>query len=67
MQLSIFFHFSVNEKWLNAHYDPLASLFSFSQCMVLSDVTGEGENRFVVADIGTGSFDMKLKVFVGNI
>ncbi|KAK1881132.1 Bardet-Biedl syndrome 1 protein like [Dissostichus eleginoides] len=34
-------------KWLEAHYDPLAGLFSFSSCVDLADLSGDGESRLV--------------------
>ncbi|KAK2150691.1 hypothetical protein LSH36_395g02065 [Paralvinella palmiformis] len=55
-----------NEKWLNAHYDPVASLYTFTQCITLSDINADGENKLVIADLGTGSYDMKLKVYKGT-
>ncbi|PIK35231.1 hypothetical protein BSL78_27943, partial [Apostichopus japonicus] len=53
-------------KWLSAHFDPVASLYTFSSCMTLSDITGDGENRLVIADLGTGAHNMKLKVYKGT-
>lgn len=55
-----------NKKWLNAHYDPLASLYTFSQCIALSDINADGENKLIIADLGTGTYDMKLKVYRGT-
>ncbi|XP_071962650.1 BBSome complex member BBS1-like [Antedon mediterranea] len=55
-----------SDKWLNAHYDPVASLYTFTTCMCLSDINGDGENKLIVADLGTGSYDMKLKVYRGT-
>ena len=40
-------------------------LFGFS-CMALSDLTGEGESKLVLADLGSGNFNMKLLVFKGT-
>ncbi|XP_002732274.1 BBSome complex member BBS1-like [Saccoglossus kowalevskii] len=56
----------VDSKWLNAHYDPVASLYTFTTCMALSDLNGDGENKLIIADLGTGSYDMKLKVYKGT-
>ncbi|KAJ4939607.1 hypothetical protein JOQ06_029051 [Pogonophryne albipinna] len=53
-------------KWLEAHYDPLAGLFSFSSCVDLADLSGDGESRLVVGDLGTGGGGMKLKVYRGT-
>ena len=57
---------SGSEKWLDAHYDPLASLYTFTQCMALADISSEAENKLIIADLGTGSYDMKLKVYKGE-
>ncbi|XP_063750107.1 Bardet-Biedl syndrome 1 protein isoform X1 [Eleginops maclovinus] len=53
-------------KWLEAHYDPVAGLFSFSSCVDLADLSGDGESRLVVGDLGTGGGGMKLKVYRGT-
>ncbi|XP_064623947.1 Bardet-Biedl syndrome 1 protein homolog isoform X2 [Lineus longissimus] len=55
-----------NTKWLSAHYDPVASLYTFTQCITLADISGDGENRLIIADLGTGTYDMKLKVYKGT-
>ena len=34
--------------------------------MALSDLTGEGESKLVLADLGSGNFNMKLLVFKGT-
>ncbi len=34
--------------WINAWYDPLASSCSFSQCMTLVDIFGEGNYKLVL-------------------
>lgn len=53
-------------KWLDAHYDPVAGLYTFSSCMDLADLNGDGENRLLVGDLGSGSLGMKLKVYRGT-
>nr|XP_046232602.1 Bardet-Biedl syndrome 1 protein [Scatophagus argus] len=53
-------------KWLDAHYDPVASLYTFSSCVDLADLSGDGESRLVVGDLGSGSSGMKLKVYRGT-
>ncbi|KAM9832615.1 BBSome complex member BBS1 [Neosynchiropus ocellatus] len=53
-------------RWLDAHYDPVAGLHTFSSCMDLADLSGDGETRLVVGDLGSGSTGMKLKVFRGT-
>ncbi|KAM9424178.1 BBSome complex member BBS1 [Pholidichthys leucotaenia] len=53
-------------KWLDAHYDPVAGLYTFSSCVDLADLSGDGESRLVVGDLGLGSLGMKLKVYRGT-
>ncbi|KAM8730338.1 BBSome complex member BBS1 [Acanthopagrus schlegelii] len=53
-------------KWLDAHYDPVAGLYTFSSCVDLADLSGDGESRLVVGDLGSGSSGMKLKVYRGT-
>uniref|UniRef100_A0A667YJI7 BBSome complex member BBS1 n=1 Tax=Myripristis murdjan TaxID=586833 RepID=A0A667YJI7_9TELE len=53
-------------KWLDAHYDPVASLYTFSACMDLADLHGDAESKLVVGDLGTGTSGMKLKVYRGT-
>lgn len=53
-------------KWLDAHYDPVAGLYTFSSCMDLADLNGDGENRLLVGDLGSGSSGMKLRVYRGT-
>ncbi|CAL4179432.1 unnamed protein product, partial [Meganyctiphanes norvegica] len=54
------------ERWLTAHNDPLASLYTFSSCMALADLHGDGESKLIIADLGTGAYNMKLKVYKGT-
>ncbi|KAG7280084.1 hypothetical protein CRUP_018040 [Coryphaenoides rupestris] len=53
-------------KWLDAHYDPVAGLYTFSPCMDLADLHGDGDHKLVIGDLGTGSANMKLKVYRGT-
>ncbi|XP_072562418.1 Bardet-Biedl syndrome 1 protein [Paramormyrops kingsleyae] len=55
-----------NSKWLDAHYDPVANLYTFASCIALADLHGDGENKLVVGDLGTGASNMKLKVYKGT-
>uniref|UniRef100_A0A8C2I8R6 Bardet-Biedl syndrome 1 n=1 Tax=Cyprinus carpio TaxID=7962 RepID=A0A8C2I8R6_CYPCA len=55
-----------SSKWLDAHYDPVANLYTFSSCIALSDLHGDGENKLVAGDLGTGVCNMKLKVYHGT-
>jgi len=52
-------------KWLDAHYDPVAGLYTFTQCMTLADIYSDGDFKLVIADLGNGQTNMKLKVFKG--
>ncbi|KAK3892623.1 hypothetical protein Pcinc_003512 [Petrolisthes cinctipes] len=51
-----------SERWLTAHHDPLASLYTFGSCMALADLHGDGDSKLIIADLGTGAYNMKLKV-----
>uniref|UniRef100_A0A4W4EXI6 BBSome complex member BBS1 n=1 Tax=Electrophorus electricus TaxID=8005 RepID=A0A4W4EXI6_ELEEL len=51
--------------WLDAHYDPVANLYTFSSCIALADLHGDGDNKLVVGDLGTGAGNTKLKVYRG--
>ncbi|PAA49857.1 hypothetical protein BOX15_Mlig015041g1, partial [Macrostomum lignano] len=55
-----------SDKWLVALKDPTPGLNTLSQCMVLTDVTGDGENRLVVADLGDTRTNMRLRVYKGT-
>ena len=52
--------------WLNAHYNPLASLYTLTTCTALADLHADGDHKLIVADLGTGSYNMKLKVYKGT-
>jgi len=54
-----------SDKWINAHYDPVSALHSFSHCMVFSDIHADGDFKFIVADFGSGTDNIKLKMFKG--
>ena len=54
------------DRWLEAHNDPLSNIYTFSSCLALSDLSGDGDFRLVVADLGTGEFNMKLRVYKGT-
>ena len=36
------------ERWLEAHNDPLANIYTFSSCIALSDLSGDGDFRLVL-------------------
>ncbi|XP_067328509.1 Bardet-Biedl syndrome 1 protein [Anolis sagrei] len=54
-----------NSKWLDAHYDPVANLYTFSSCVTLADLYGDGDCKLVVGDLGSTGHEMKLKVYQG--
>lgn len=54
-----------NSKWLDAHYDPMANIHTFSACLALADLHGDGEYKLVVGDLGPGGQQPRLKVFKG--
>lgn len=51
---------------MDAHYDPVAALYTFSSCMALEDLSRDGEHKLLVGDLGSGQFDTKLKVYRGT-
>ncbi|XP_037076017.1 LOW QUALITY PROTEIN: Bardet-Biedl syndrome 1 protein homolog [Pollicipes pollicipes] len=55
-----------SDKWLDALSDPLTSLYTFNSSIALSDLNGDGDAKLIVADLGTGMYQMKLKVFRGT-
>ena len=54
------------DRWLDAHHDSLSNIYTFSSCLALSDLSGDGDYKLVVADLGTGDFNMKLRVYKGT-
>ncbi|KAM8816045.1 BBSome complex member BBS1 [Rhynchonycteris naso] len=54
-----------SSKWLDAHYDPVANIHTFSACMALADLHGDGEYKLVVGDLGPGGRQSRLKVLKG--
>ena len=44
----------------------MANLFTFSSSISLADLNADGDFKLLVADLGTGTYDMKLKVFKGT-
>jgi hypothetical protein len=54
-------YFSVgNEKWLNAYHDPVASLYTLTQCIALSDIQADGDWKLVIADLGNSLYRIPL-------
>ncbi|XP_066893730.1 Bardet-Biedl syndrome 1 protein isoform X5 [Kogia breviceps] len=54
-----------SSKWLDAHYDPMANIHTFSACLELADLHGDGEYKLVVGDLGPGGQQPCLKVLKG--
>ncbi|XP_039100860.1 Bardet-Biedl syndrome 1 protein isoform X2 [Hyaena hyaena] len=54
-----------SSKWLDAHYDPMANIHTFSTCLALADLHGDGEYKLVVGDLGPGGQHPRLKVLKG--
>lgn len=55
-----------SSSWLDAHYDPVASLNTLTACMVLEDLNCDGDYKLLIGDFGSGAFDVKMKVFGGT-
>nr|XP_002125520.1 Bardet-Biedl syndrome 1 protein homolog [Ciona intestinalis] len=55
-----------NNNWLNAYYDPVAGIYTFPSCIALADLNSDGDNKLVIADLGSGLYKMTLKVFQGT-
>ncbi len=54
-----------SDKWLDAFADPLAQLYTFSSGIALADLSGDGDHKLFIADLGTGKYNMTLKVYKG--
>ncbi|XP_004618503.2 Bardet-Biedl syndrome 1 protein isoform X1 [Sorex araneus] len=54
-----------SSKWLDAHYDPKANIHTFSSCLALADLHGDGEYKLVVGDLGPRGRQPSLKVLKG--
>ncbi|KAE8740184.1 hypothetical protein FOCC_FOCC014304 [Frankliniella occidentalis] len=54
------------QLWLNAHTDTRAAVYTFSSCITLADLNADGDFKLIVADLGTGSTNVKLKVYKGT-
>ncbi|VDM51689.1 unnamed protein product [Angiostrongylus costaricensis] len=52
-------------KWVSALSDDQAGVFTFSNCVCLSDMYGDGDTKLVVAHIGGSKFNLRLKVIRG--
>lgn len=58
-------HQQQNQKWMNAFSDALAGLNTLATCMALADLNGDGDHQLIVADLGTGKYNMRLRVYKG--
>ncbi|KAI1280886.1 Bardet-Biedl syndrome 1 protein [Halotydeus destructor] len=54
------------QKWLLAHNDPLAGIYTFSSCICFADLNGDGDNKLILADFGSGVKNMKLNIYRGT-
>ncbi|XP_068081966.1 Bardet-Biedl syndrome 1 protein homolog [Anabrus simplex] len=54
------------QRWLDAYTEPHAAIYTFSHCITLADLNGDGDFKLVMADLGTGSANIKLKVYKGT-
>ncbi|GAB1599863.1 Bardet-Biedl syndrome 1 protein-like [Argonauta hians] len=54
------------EKWLDAYHDPVASLYTFTQCIALSDIKADGDWKLIIGNLGIDNYVTKLKVFQGT-
>ncbi|KAL9653887.1 hypothetical protein ABK040_012946 [Willaertia magna] len=59
--------------WINAWYDPLAGVSSFSSCIALSDINGDGDFKLITATSNKNPLDIKktkgnskLRVYKGT-
>uniref|UniRef100_A0A8C5SPE6 Bardet-Biedl syndrome 1 n=1 Tax=Laticauda laticaudata TaxID=8630 RepID=A0A8C5SPE6_LATLA len=55
-----------SSKWLDAYHDPVANLHTFSSCVTLADLHGDGDHKLVVGNFGSTGHEMKLKVYQGT-
>ncbi len=60
--MSSFRNLEYEQLWLNAHTDTRAAVYTFSSCITLADLNADGDFKLIVADLGTGSTNVKLKV-----
>ncbi|XP_069683842.1 BBSome complex member BBS1 [Periplaneta americana] len=54
------------QRWLDAFSDPHASIYTFSRCMTLADINADGDYKLIISDLGTGTANIKLKVYRGT-
>lgn len=54
------------QRWLSAHHDMLAGLYTFSSCICFSDLFSDGDMKLVIADLGNGMQNIRLNVYKGT-
>jgi len=57
----------LQQPWLDAHKDTRAAIYTFSMCITLADLNADGDFKLIVADLGTGSTNVKLKVITDSM
>ncbi|RZF38275.1 hypothetical protein LSTR_LSTR008998 [Laodelphax striatellus] len=57
---------SMQQPWIDAYSDPKAEIRTFSSCLTLGDLNGDNEYKLILADLGSGSGHVKLKVYKGT-
>ncbi len=57
----------MSNKWVSAVTEPMAGLNTLGTCLGLADLVGDGDQKLVLADLGTGRYNMRLKVFKGVV
>uniref|UniRef100_A0A915BCB5 Bardet-Biedl syndrome 1 N-terminal domain-containing protein n=1 Tax=Parascaris univalens TaxID=6257 RepID=A0A915BCB5_PARUN len=55
----------MSNKWVSALHDYSAGINSLPSCVGLSDLYGDGDYKLIIGDIGTGRYNMRLKVLKG--
>ena len=45
----------------------MPDFFAYLICIALEDVNGDGDHLLLVGDLGSGQFDMKLKMYKGEL
>ena len=47
-------------------YNSLMLVYDHFMCTALEDLANDGDHKLLVGDLGSGQYDMKLKVFKGK-
>lgn len=48
--------------WIDVDIIPSINLQTYNNCMTLTDVQGDNDNKFVLVDFGSGTSNPQLKV-----